>query len=313
MTDAAVRVGIDVSKRRLDVAVLETGERLTVSNDPQGWSALVARFAHRAVAAIGLEPSGGYERGVQRALGAAGFRVRNVNPHKLRHFARALGRLAKNDALDAMTIARYTAELPTRPVRLDPLIAQLAELVSARRQLSDDKVSLTHQLEQLRDAGVRRLFERRLKRLAADILLIEKRIAEIVRADPELSRKDRLIQSMSGAGPVLSHTLIALAPELGQANRHEIAALCGLAPYDHDSGTLKGKRRIWGGRPEVRRVLYMAALTAARCNRVLKHFYERLCAAGKPPKLALVAVARKIITILSAIIRTNTPWSQPAP
>ena len=309
MVEEGVVVGIDVAKRWLDVAVLETGESFQVDNDPQGWALLIKRLSGRPVRAIGMEPSGGYERGPRRALRKTGLTVRNVNPHKLRHYARALGRLAKNDRIDARLIARFTSELPTRAMRCDPLTEQLAELVVARRQLSEDKVSLANQLEQLRDPAVRRIFMRRLRAIEADMLLIGKRLANLVASRPDLAAMDRLIQSFHGAGPVLSHTLLALAPEIGQASRREIAALVGLAPYDHDTGVFKGRRCIWGGRAEVRRVLYMAALTASRCNPVIKAFHQRLRTAGKPPKVALVAVARKIITILSAMIRNGHQWS----
>jgi transposase len=260
-----------------------------------------------------MEPSGGYERGVAKALRKADLPARNVNPHKLRHYARALGRLAKNDRIDALLIARYTAELPTRPVRCDPIAEQLADLVVARRQLSDDKVSLANQLEQLREPTVKRIFSQRLRRIELDIALLAKRMAELVASQPPLAAKDRLIQSFHGAGPVLSHTLLALAPEIGQASRREIAALAGLAPYDFDTGTFKGRRIIWGGRHALRRVIYMAALTASRSNPVLKAFHQRLIANGKQPKVALIAVARKIITILSAMIRNNEPWNPARP
>jgi len=309
MAEEGLVVGIDVAKGWLDVAILETGESFRVDNDAIGWAELLQRLKGRRVRAVGLEPSGGYERDVKQALRKAGLPVRNVNPHKLRHFARALGRLAKNDRLDAAVIARYTADMPTREMRVDPLTEQLAELVGARRQLSDDKVSLKNQLAQVRDPVVRRIFARRLRGIEANILLLNKRLAELVASDAGLAEKDRLIQSFRGAGPVLSHTLLALAPELGQASRREIAALAGLAPYDHDTGIFRGRRSIWGGRAEVRGVLYMAALTACRSNPVLKVFHQRLLAGGKKPKVALIAVARKILTILSAMLRDARPWS----
>jgi transposase len=309
MTRKSVVVGIDVAKDWLDIALLQTKERFHVDNNRQGWADLIARLKGRTVQAIGIEPSGGYERGLAKALHKAGLPVRNVNPHKLRHYARALGRLAKNDSIDAQVIARFTAEMPTRPFHCDPLTEQLADLVLARRQLSDDKVSLANQLEQVREPTVRRIFVQRLRRIEADILLLGKRIAELVASRADLAARDRLIQSFLGAGPVLSHTLLALVPESGSISRREIAALNGLAPYDHDTGVFKGKRSIWGGRAEVRRVVYMAALAASRANPVLRAFHQRLIAAGKPPKVALVAVARKILTILNAMLRKGQQWS----
>lgn len=313
MAEEGLVIGIDVAKGWLDVAIHETGESFRVANDTQGWTILASRLKGRKVAAIGMEPSGGYERRVAKALRKAGLPVRNVNPHKLRHYARALGRMAKNDRIDAFLIARYTAELPTRPIRSDPVTEQLADLVVARRQLTDDKVSLANQLEQVRDPTVKRIFNRRLCRIDADILLINKRLADLVRSHADLAAKDRLIQSFLGAGPVLSHTLLALVPEIGEASRRQIAALVGVAPYDHDTGVFKGKRCIWGGRAEVRRVVYMAALAASRFNPLLKTFHQRLLDAGKPPKVAIIAVARKILTILSTMLRKQQQWNQAQP
>lgn len=302
-------IGIDVAKSWLDVAALQSGESFRVGNDMQGWVRLVAWLKDRQIRAIGMEPSGGYERGAGKTLRQAGLPVRNVNPHKLRHYARALGRLAKNDRIDAFLIARYTAEMPTRLVICDPVTEQLADLVVARRQLTDDKVSLANQIEQVRDPTVRRIFQKRLRHIEADILLLGKRIADLVASHPDLAARDRLIQSFVGAGPVLSHTLLALAPEIGQASRREIAALVGLAPYDHDTGILRGKRSIWGGRAEVRKAVYMAALVASRFNPVLKAFHQRLISAGKPKKVAIIAVARKVLTILSAMLRKGQQWN----
>jgi len=311
MAKQAVVVGIDIAKGWFDVAVLETGETFRLGNDKAGWAELIKRLRRFSVKAIGLEPSGGYERNLCTALHQAGLMVRNVNPHKLRNYARACSVLAKTDGIDALMIARYTAQLPTQPLRVDPLTRQLADLVLARRQLSDEKVRLGNQLEQLADGIVRRMFLARLKRIEIDMLVIDKHLNQLVASDPELAHKDKLIQSLCGAGPVLSHTLLALAPELGSANRRQIAALAGLAPYAFDSGVFRGRRAIWGGRSEVRRVLYMAALTASRANPTLRLFAQRLTAAGKAAKVVLIAVARKILTILGAMLRTNQPWTQP--
>lgn len=313
MIEEARDAGLDTAKWWLDAAVFQTGEQARFDNDKAGWAALIKWLKCRSIRAVGIEPSGGYERGAVKALRKADLPVRNVNPHKLRHYARALGRLAKNDRIDALLIARYTAELPTRPVRCDPIAEQLADLVTARRQMSDDKVSLSNQLEQVREPTVRRMFMQRLRRIDLDIALINKRLAELVASHPELAAKDRLIRSFCGAGPVLSHTLLALLPELGAASRRQIAALVGLAPYDFETGTFRGRRSIWGGRSEVRRVLYMAALTAGRHNAVLADFHNRLLANGKKPKVAIIAVARKILSILTAMIRNNQTWCPPTP
>jgi transposase len=230
MSQSGCVVGVDVSKRRLDIAILESGEAFAVDNDAAGWAELSARLKGRKVKAIGLEPSGGYERQLAKALRKAGLVVRLVNPYRLRQYARALGRLAKNDKIDARLIARFTAELPTREVRCDPLTEQMAELVKARRQLTEDKVRLGNQLEHMRDKLLQRMTRQRLRRLEAEILLIGKRLAQIVAGEEAQAARDRLIQSFPGAGPVLSHTLLALVPETDDADRRELAALVGLAP-----------------------------------------------------------------------------------
>ena len=300
--------GIDVSKDRLDVLLLPEGLRFSVCNDAPGWAELIVRLRPLAVCAIGLEPSGGYERGIIRALLAAGLSVRRINPNKLRQFARARGVLAKNDRLDARLIAEYVAIMPTRVVQRDPATEQLAEVVTMRRQLCDEHVAVENQTAHLEDAMLRRLNKRRLARLAADILLLDRRMAQIVASNANLTRRYELLTSMQGVGPTLAFTLVALLPELGQMSRKQIAALVGLAPYDFDSGRLKGHRCIYGGRLPVRNVLYMAALSACRYNPALKVFHHRLAATNKKPKVIIVAVMRKMITTLNAMLRDNVAW-----
>ncbi len=302
-------IGIDVSKDKLDVAVLETKACLRVANDKDGWSCLIEWLNRAKASAIGLEPSGGYERGLIKALRQAGLPVRMVNPYRLRLYAKATGRKAKTDAIDALVIAEFTASLPTRPPLEDPVVELLAELVGVRRRLSDEKVRLGNQAEHLLDKMTKRLAACRLRRIDAEMLLIERRINEVIAADETMAAKNQIIRSFVGAGPVLSHTLLALLPELGQADRRQVAGLAGLAPYAFDSGKFAGQRRIWGGRAAVRNVIYMAALSAARSNPTLKAFYQRLIANGKKPKVALIAVARKMLDILSAMIRSGQAWA----
>jgi transposase len=303
-------VGVDVSKDRLDVTVLQTGAEFQVGNDEAGWAELIKRLKGHEVKAIGLEPSGGYERGLAKALRKAGLSVRLVNPYRVRQFAQALGRLAKNDRIDAGMIARFTAQLPVREARHDPVVEQMAELVVARRQLTQDKVRLSNQLEQVRDPALRRMTRQRLQRIETEILLIGKRLATIVASDPDLAAKDRLIQSFKGAGPVLSYTLLALVPEIGEVDRQELAALVGVAPFDNDSGKKRdGKRHVWGGRAAVRNVAYMAAMTAARSNPTLVAFRQRLIANGKPPKVIITAVARRMLGIIAAMLRNGQEWN----
>jgi transposase len=300
--------GIDVSKDRLDVVVLPDEQCFSVINDAAGWAELMERLRSFSLAATGIEASGGYERGIIRGLLAAGFSVRLVNPFKLRQFAKACGILAKNDRLDARMIARFVATMPTRPAQRNEAAERLAELLTARRQLSDEKVAAENGSRLFEDTALRRLYRRRITRLEADIVLLDKRLAEIVADNAALAQRYRLLTSMPGVGPVLACTLLGLLPELGQMSRKQVAALVGLAPYDFESGKLKGARCIWGGRAPIRRVLYMAALIASRCNPALKVFHDRLQAAGKRSKVVIVAVMRKMLTMINAMVRDNVLW-----
>src|SRR5438876_3161112 len=256
--------GIDVSKDRLDVIVLPEERCSSVSNNAAGWAELVEQLRGSSIAAIGLEASGGYERGIMRALLAAGMPVRQINPFKLRQFARASGVLAKNDPLDARMIASFVAIMPTRPAqRPAPAAERLAEMLAVRRQLSAEKVAAENASRLLEYAMMQRLSHRRIGRLVADIDLLDERMIEIIATDGALAHRYRLLTSMPGVGPVLACTLIALLPELGGMSRKQVAALVGVAPYAFESGTLKGRRCIWGGRANVRQVLYMAAMSAS--------------------------------------------------
>ena len=301
---------IDVSKDRLDVAILPHEQAFSVSNDNAGWAELIETLRRFSPAAIGIEASGGYERGTLRALLATGFSVRLVNPFKLRQFAKACGILAKNDRLDARMIARFVATMPTRPAQRNKAVERMAELLTARRQLVEQKVAAENAARLFEDAVLQRLYRRRIARLAADIVLLDKRLAQIVTADAALAQRYRLLTSMPGVGPLLACTIIALLPELGQMSRKQVAALIGLAPYDFESGKLKGARCIWGGRAPIRRVLYMAALIGCRCNPALKVFHDRLAITGKRSKVVIVAVMRKIVTILNAMARDNVEWQR---
>jgi transposase len=302
--------GIDVSKDHLDVMVLPEERCSSVSNDPAGWVEVVEQLRGSSIAAIGIEASGGYERGVMRALLAAGMPVRQVNPFTLRQFARASGVLAKNDPLDARMIASFVAIMPTRPVHRQASAAErLVEMLAVRRQLSAEKVAAENASRLLEDAMLQRLSRRRIARLATDIDLLEQRMLEIVATDAALVHRYRLLTSMPGVGPLLACTLIALLPELGRVSRKQVAALVGVAPYAFESGTLRGRRCIWGGRAHVRRVLYMAAMSASNWNPALKAFHDRLKAAGKLPKVAIVAVMRKMLVTLNAMVRDDVVWA----
>jgi transposase len=302
--------GIDVSKDRLDVMVLPEQQCSSVANGPPGWAELIEQLRCFSIAAIGLEASGGYERGVMRSLLAAGMPVRQINPFRLRQFANASGVLAKNDRLDARMIAAFVAIIPTRPVqRPAPVVERLAEILKVRRQLSNEKVAAENAAGLLENAVLQRLSRRRIARLVADIDMLDEHLVEIVETDAALAHRYRLLTSMPGVGPVLAGTLIALLPELGRMSRKQVAALVGVAPYAFESGKLKGRRCIWGGRAPVRHVLYMAAMSASNWNPVLKTFHDRLAATGKLPKVVIVAVMRKMLTMLNAMVRDDVAWA----
>jgi len=269
---------------------------------------LCRRLRPLGARAIGIEASGGYERGVIGALLNAGLPVRSVNAWKLRQFGKAMGLLAKNDRLDAQAIAQFVATLPTRPVQRDPQREHLAELVTARRQLVDRRQEMSNQLEHLRDRELRRMLDRQLRQIDTDLARLDRRIGEAIDAVPAFAARCRLLRSMPGVGPVLAATLVALLPELGSIPNRAIGALAGVVPYDFDSGKMKGLRCIFGGRAAVRRVLFMAAQAAAMWNPVLQAFKRRLLAAGKKPKVAIVAVMRKLLTTLNAMLRDGREW-----
>lgn len=310
MAQKATVVGIDVSKDWLDGCVLPSEQRWRIGNDAAGWREIGALCGRGTV--VGLEASGGYEKGVVRALLARGVEVRRINPYRLRRYAQALGLKAKTDPIDAKAIAAFTATMPARPVVPDPAREHLAELARARRQHAEELVRITNQAPHLADPMLRRLNAARRRRIEAEILLIDKQIAEAIAADGAMARKARILASAPSVGPVTAHTLLAFLPELGQLTRKEVGALAGLAPFAHDSGKRRGERHIWGGRESVRRVLFLAAMNGAQHNPTLAAFASRLKAAGKAPKVAIVATARKLLTALNAMIRTEQPWTAQA-
>jgi transposase len=313
MSVTSVVVGIDVAKAHVDVSVL--GVKLDVQrfdNDADGHSALVAALQPFAVSLVVMEATGGYEAAIACALQAAGLSVAVVNPRQARDFAKSMGQLAKTDAVDARLLAEFASVLVRREdlasfIRPLPDDKQqtLAALVTRRRQLLT-MLGAERQRLQLAIAKVRPSVEAMIKAIRAQLDDVEAQMVGHVKEHYE--ELDKLLRSASGIGPVASATLIAELPELGRLNRREIAALVGVAPMANDSGTTRGRRRIQGGRFEIRRVLYMAALVAAKHNPPIKAFYQRLLAAGKLPKVALVACMRKLLTTLNAMVKTNTPW-----
>jgi transposase len=308
MAQISPKVGIDCSDGRLDIHIYPLDISFCVANDPDGWSALDRQLAAVQAEIVAVEASGGCERDIARFLMARGYSLRLVDPFRVRQFAKAAGKLAKNDRIDARLIALFVASISTRPLVRHKHLETLAELVTARAQLLDRITADTNQGRRREDSLLRRLDARRAKTLQADIKLIDRRIAECVDANAELTAKNLVLRSMKGVGPVLAHTLLALLPELGQLTGKQIAALVGVAPFDDQSGKRQGLRFIQGGRPAIRAALFMAALTAGVHNPALKIFRDRLRAAGKKPKVAIVAVMRKMIVTLNAMLRDSQIW-----
>lgn len=302
-------VGIDVAKQHVDVHVRPTDESFRVTRDDAGLGELVARLHRLAPALVVLEATGGYEISVAAALGSAALPAAVVNPRQVRDFARATGQLAKTDTLDARVLALFAEAVqpPARPLPTAQAQA-LAELVARRRQLVDMLGAETNRHQQVRDPGVQRRIATHIRWLTKALAELETTLAETIRSSPLWRETDNLLKSVPGIGPVTAYTLIADLPELGRLDRRKIAALVGVAPLNRDSGARRGRRLIAGGRPTVRRVLYMAALTAVRFNPVIAHFYQRLTTAGRPKKLALTAAMRKLLTILNAMLRDQRPW-----
>jgi transposase len=305
----SIFVGIDVSKDRLDVAVRPSGEVFFVERNARGLERLVSRLRELSPHIIALEATGGFETVVAAALAGAGLPVVIVNPAQIRAFARAIGRHAKTDPIDADVIAHF-AEATKPQVRPlpDEATRVLADLVTRRRQIIE-MIGAERQREQrITVLRLKKSIARLLKALEKELASLDADIDDAVRGSPAWREKEDLLASVPGVGPVIARTLIAELPELGQLGRKEIAALAGLAPFTRQSGQWRGKSFIAGGRVAVRSILFMGALVAKKHNPVLKAFFDRLVAAGKPKMVALVAVARKLLTILNAILRDGRPW-----
>jgi transposase len=300
--------GIDTGKEHLDIACPGLGIGLGVTNDRTGHDALVAWCVEHGIAVAAIEASGGYERAVIAHLRGAGLVVHRLNPLRVRRLAQARGRLAKNDRIDAETIALYAASFADeRAVAAhDPGREALREHMLVRTHTLDAIADLHNQLEHVTDKSLCTLLKARIASLTRSLKALDRRIADLVLAIPDLAALATRLRSVPGVGPVLAHTLLALLPELGQLTRREVASLVGVAPFDNDSGKRRGRRSIHGGRAAIPTVLYMAALVAKRCNPALRAFAERL--KGKPAKVVITACMRKLLTILNAIARDRTPW-----
>jgi transposase len=306
MAALGVFVGIDVSKDRLDMHVRPLGMGFSVGNDAAGHAALIARLRPLRTTRIVLEATGGYERALWLALTEAGLMAAVVNPRQVREFARASGRLAKTDRLDAEVIAHFAETFSPMAVRNpDPVADRLGEHVLYRRSVSEEIVALQNQARRLESASLRQRAARRLAALRDELKEIEREMAAIVAADRGKAALFACLVALNGVGPVLAWTLIASMRELGSLTRHQTAALIGVAPINRDSGKRRGYRAIAGGRSQVRNVLYLATLSAVRHNPAIKQFHTRLRDKGKPAKVALVACMRKLATILNAVVRDH--------
>jgi transposase len=303
-------IGIDVAKDRLDVHIRPGGEAFSVPHDDEGIAALVNRWADAAPTLIVLEATGGFENVVAAGLAAARLPLAIVNPRQIRDFARATGRLAKTDAIDAAVIAHFAEAVqpPARPLA-DPQTRLLGELMARRRQLVQMIVAEGNRRRLLTARPTIKSVDRVLAILKAQLEAIDRDIDSSIRRTPAWREAEDLLTSVPGVGPKIARTLIAELPELGHLDRRQTAALVGIAPFNRDSGTLKGRRSIGGGRHVVRAALYMAVLVAIRRDLPLARTYHRLRTAGKPAKVAIVACMRKLVTILNAILRDKKPWA----
>jgi transposase len=303
-----VFVGIDVSQASLDIALRPTGEAWQVAHDDAGIASVVARLHGVAPTVVILEATGGLELPLTGALAAAGLPVVVVNPRQVRDFAKATGKLAKTDALDAHVLAHFAEAVRPAPRPLPDAETQALEaLLTRRRQVIEMLTAERNRLSRAHPR-IRGEVQEHIRWLEQRLHQSDDALRAAIQASPVWREKDDLLQSAPGVGPVLSTTLVAALPELGTLNRKQIAALVGVAPLNRDSGTWHGKRSVWGGRAAVRPVLYMGTLVAVRFNPVIRVFYQRLRQAGKAPKVALTACMRKLLTILNAMLKHRTPW-----
>jgi transposase len=308
MSTSKAFIGIDVSKERLDCYCRPTGITFSYDNTPTGISDLIEQVKAQQPALIVLEATGGLERPVVEEMAVAQLPVAVVNPRQVRDFARAIGQLAKTDRIDAGVIAHFGEAVnpEARPLP-DHLTRQLDALMTRRRQLVQMLAAERNHLVSA-PVQVKNYVKEHISQLEELIKKLDQDIDQMITGSPIWKTKENLLQSVKGVGPVLSRTLLAELPELGQLSRQEISKLVGVAPLNNDSGKYKGKRRCWGGRASVRGPLYMGTLAATRYNPVIKGFYERLIAKGKLRKVAIVACMRKMLIILNAIVKSSKPW-----
>ena len=305
-------LGIDVSKARLDVHVLPAGLVFSVANNPAGSAELVQKLLPLGVRLVVVEATGRYQRRVAADLLAAGIPVAVVNPRQARDFARSMGRLAKSDAIDAEVLARFASVGHLRVCEKTPENAAiLDDRITRRRQVIGMLVAEGNRLDLMIDKSTIAMIKKVIRLLEQQREDLDRQIAELIESDDDWRNRRDLLESVPGVGKTTAAGLVAELPELGKLPRGKISALAGLAPMNCDSGTMRGKRAIRGGRPSVRSTLYMAAFNAMRYNSVIKTFTDRLIAAGKPFKVVVTAAMHKLLLILNAILKTNTPWKEP--
>lgn len=301
-------IGIDVSKAVLDVYLLPKEKHMQFENNPAGIHKLVKSLQNKTNVLVALESTGGYEKAVALALYRAGIHVARANPRHIRDFSRSMGQLAKTDQIDAKIIAVYAERIRPEPnIVDDPLQDELADFCGRRRQVVDMITAEKNRLDKI-TGRIKKHIEKHLKVLLKMLDELNEQIATFIKNNETFAQKTEILKTISGIGAVTASSLLAELPELGSLGHKQISALAGLAPLNRDSGTMRGKRTIWGGRASVRQALYMATLVATRRNKIIKAFYERLCNAGKSKMVALVASMHKLLIIMNAMIRNNEPW-----
>ena len=309
---AEIFVGIDVAKSHLDVHIAPDGRDRQVPNDAKGFAAIRRLCRGRSVRCIAIESTGGYEAVLVGELHAAGLPVAVVNPRQVRDFARATGRLAKTDRIDAGVLAAFAQAVRPRQTPVpDAITTQIKALVLRRRQLREMHQAEANHTEHVVDRAIARSIARLQKAVAKELAWVECELQRVIEASPLWRRKRHLLTSTPGIAETTAAAILAGLPELGTLNRRQAAALVGVAPINRDSGTLRGRRTTGGGRAEVRRALYMPTLVAIRYNPQIRTFYERLVANGRPKMTAVVACMRKLIIALNALIRDDNPWRNP--
>lgn len=302
-----IYVGIDISKSYLDVYMRPMGQIIRLSNDSLGIEELIKSFSKQPIKLIVMEATGGYEKNLARSLERAGFSVSIINPRQARDFAKALGQLAKTDKVDSRILALFAEKIEpsSRPLKT-PEQQSLGDLRARRNQLVGMITMEKNRLDKA-SLNIRQGIEKTIAFLQKELRIIDQELSQSIKADSELSRKNELLRSVKGIGPVVSATLLANLPELGTLSHKKLSALVGVAPFNRDSGMFVGKRTVWGGRAGVRAALYMGALAATRFNPQIRSFYQRLCLAGKAKKVALTACMHKLLVILNAVIKSGIP------